>query len=66
METARHVGIKELIKKYPNIADILDEFHIDCPNCKGNCALNHIVEAENLSMDEEMELMDRISRVIPG
>ena len=67
MEKYQDVKIKQLIKQFPGIVDVLNEFQIDCVHCKqGTCRLKDIVETENLSMDEEMELLRKLSHVIPG
>lgn len=67
MEKYKDVKIKELIKQFPGIVDVLEEYQIDCVHCKkGTCRLKDIVEAENLSMDEEIELLSKLSGVIPG
>jgi iron-sulfur cluster repair protein YtfE (RIC family) len=65
MEKYNDVKIKELIKQFPKIVDVLEEFQIDCVHCKkGSCRLRDIVEAENLSMDEEIEMIEKISGVL--
>ena len=51
MEKYNRVGIKQLIKKYPDIGKILlDDYKINCMVCKGNCDLKNVVEEENLSL----------------
>ncbi len=65
MEKYNRVGIKQLIKKYPEIGNVLlDEYNINCPKCKGNCQLKNVVEEENLSMEEEMDLIGKITNII--
>jgi iron-sulfur cluster repair protein YtfE (RIC family) len=65
MDKYSDVKIKELIKQFPKIVDVLEEYQIDCVHCKkGTCRLRDIVEAENLSMDEEMGLVEKISGVL--
>ncbi len=50
-----HMNIRELIKKFPGLVDVLEGYDIDCVNCEhGRCRLYDIPEGENLSMDEEM------------
>jgi hypothetical protein len=65
MEKFGNTKIKELIKQFPGIVGILDKYQIDCLHCKkGSCRLSDIVEAENLTMNEEMEFISKISFVI--
>lgn len=65
MEDYLNKGIKEVISKFPEIADILDEYNIGCVPCNvGTCLLKDIVQIHNLSPNEEAELMSKISNVI--
>lgn len=65
MEKYNDVKIKDLIKQFPKMVDILIEYQIDCVHCKkGTCRLKDIAEAEDLSMDEEIELKNKISNVL--
>lgn len=65
MEEFMNKGIKEIIKQYPEIEKILDEYHIGCAPCSvGTCLLKEIVEIHNLSPEEEQALMARIAKVI--
>lgn len=58
-------GIKEIITKFPEIEQILDEYSIGCGACgEGLCLLKDIVEIHSLDDDLETELMSRISQVI--
>jgi len=65
MEKYNRVGIKQLIKKYPEIGELLlNEYNIDCMVCKGNCDLKNVVEEENLSLKDEMILINQINKII--
>jgi hypothetical protein len=64
MKQYLNTGIKQVIKLYPQLANILKEYDINCANCNGNCLFKDIFEEHNLSMKEEMELKKRMSRVI--
>lgn len=64
MKQYLNTGIKQVIKLYPPLANILKEYDINCATCNGNCLLKDIFEEHNLSMKEEMELKKRMTRVI--
>lgn len=68
MERYLNKGIKEVITEFPAVGLILDEYNIGCTSCAvGTCLLKSIVEVHNLALEEEQELMGRISMVIyPG
>ena len=59
------IGIKDVIKKYPELSSILGEYDINCATCEGNCLMKDIFEEHNLSMKEEMELKRKMIRIIP-
>ena len=64
MEKYLNIGIKEVLKKFPELAPILKEYDINCHSCDGNCLFKDIFEEHNLSMKQEMELISRISKII--
>src|SRR3989338_9941471 len=68
MEKYLNTPIKEVITKFPKIADILNEYNIGCVPCNvGSCLLKDIVEIHNLSLEDERELMTKIAKIIyPG
>jgi hemerythrin-like domain-containing protein len=68
METYLNRSIKEVIKEFPPVEKILDEYGIGCGPCAvGLCLLKDIVSIHNLPADQEQEMMGRISQVIqPG
>ncbi len=65
MENYINTPIKQLIIKFPNIGEILEDYKISCVSCSiGSCLLKDIIEVHNLSEDEEKEVIKRISEVI--
>lgn len=68
MEEYLNKGIKEIITKFPKVAEILNEYNIGCVPCNvGSCLLKDIVEIHNLSLEQEEQLLTRIAQVIyPG
>jgi len=66
MKQYLNTGIKEVLKKHPDLAPILAEYDINCYKCDGNCLLKDIFEEHNLSMKQEMELKGKMSKLIPG
>jgi len=65
MEEYLNKGIKEIISKFPQVADILNEYNIGCAPCSvGSCLLRDIVEIHNLSVEDEQALMAKIAKVI--
>jgi len=61
-------NIKEIIKEYPQCADLLTEFGIGCVTCSvGTCLLKDIIDIHNLSEEQEHELMLRMAALLyPG
>jgi len=58
-------NIKEIIKQFPEVENILDEYNVGCAPCSiGSCLLNDIIEIHHLSSEQEQGLMARIARVI--
>ncbi|OGG00691.1 MAG: hypothetical protein A3F83_03825 [Candidatus Glassbacteria bacterium RIFCSPLOWO2_12_FULL_58_11] len=68
MQSFLNQSIKAVIRDYPEVGQILDEFEIGCAPCSvGDCLLKDIVEIHNLSPEDERLLMARIAGVIsPG
>jgi hypothetical protein len=64
MKQYLNTGIKQVIKRYPSLADCLKEYDINCATCNGGCLLKDIFEEHNLSMKEEMELKKKMCQVI--
>jgi hypothetical protein len=53
-------GIKEILKEYPNLIPLLESYNMKCVQCKGNCRLKNVFQAENLSMKEEIKLKTQL------
>ncbi len=68
MEEYLNMGIKEVIKKFPEAADVLNKFNIGCAPCSvGTCLLKDIVNIHSLAEDEERELFTGLAEIIfPG
>ena len=58
-------GIKDVITKFPAVADVLEQYNIGCAPCtEGSCLLKDIVDVHNLSPEDERALMAQIADVI--
>jgi hemerythrin-like domain-containing protein len=68
MEEYLNMGIKEVIKRFPPAADVLNKFNIGCAPCSvGTCLLKDIVSIHSLAADEEKELLTGLAEIIfPG
>jgi len=64
MEKYLDKGIKEVLKEFPVLAEVLKEYDINCYTCSGNCLTKSIFEEHNLSMKEEMELVAKMKEII--
>lgn len=64
MKQYLNTGIKEVLKKYPELAPLLAKYDINCYKCNGNCLFKDIFEEHNLSMKEEMELKKKMAEII--
>jgi hemerythrin-like domain-containing protein len=65
MDAYVNKSIKEVIKEFPPVEKILDEYGIGCGPCAvGLCLLKDIVSIHNLPPGEEQEMMGRIAQVI--
>lgn len=65
MQEYLNTSIKEIIGRFPEVENILDEYHIGCGPCAlGSCLLKDIVEIHRLPADQEEEMTARIARVI--
>ena len=65
MDKYLNTPIKELISKFPKLADILNRYNIGCVPCNvGSCLLKDIVEIHNLPEDRNTELMAGIAKII--
>lgn len=65
MEKHLNRGVKDVIKDYPEVGDILGEFGVGCTNCEmGSCLLKDVIGIHNLSGRQEKHLMGRIEQII--
>lgn len=65
MEEYLNKGIKEIIRQFPEVGKILEEYNIGCVPCNvGSCLLKDIMEIHNLPEHDEQELLARIARVM--
>lgn len=65
VEKYLNTPIKDIIKEFPKIGEILDEYGVGCVTCSaGSCLLKDIIEVHNLTEKEEKEVMERILKVI--
>lgn len=62
METYMTKSIKEIIRQFPDVGSILNDYGIGCGPCNvGICQLKDIVGIHRLPKNQEEELMSRIS-----
>lgn len=65
MKKHSHTKIKELLKQYPKVADVLDEFNLPCKTCSDNdCLTKDIAEIENFSLKDEVKFIKMMSNAI--
>ncbi len=65
MESYLNENIKDIIRQFPETANILDEYNIACVPCNvGTCHLKDVVEVHNLSSETEHELLVKIAKII--
>jgi hypothetical protein len=65
MEKFGNTKVRDLIKQFPGIVGVLEEYQIDCVHCKmATCRLYDIAESENITMADEIEFMEKLSTAI--
>ncbi|MBI2252668.1 MAG: hemerythrin domain-containing protein [Armatimonadetes bacterium] len=65
MEKYLEKSIKEVIKEFPKVSQILDEYNIGCAPCSiGSCMLKDIIAIHSLPIMREIEMMRKIEKVI--
>ncbi len=68
MEEYLNTSIKEIIEKYREVEEILNDYDIGCTACSvANCLLKDVVEIHDLGPEDERRLLERIAEVLyPG
>lgn len=68
MDELLNLNIKEVIARFPGVADILAAMDIGCVSCGvGTCRLRDVVGIHNLSVESEKALFAQIAAVVfPG
>jgi len=65
MDEYLNKGIKEIIEKFPEVENVLNDYDIGCGPCNvGICLLKDIVAIHRLPEDQEQHLMARIAKAI--
>ncbi len=65
MESYLNENIKDIIRQFPETANILNEYNIACAPCNvGTCLLKDVVEVHNLPYETEHELLVKIAKII--
>ena len=65
MEEILNERIKDLITRYPEVGNVLNEFGVGCVACSvGTCLFKDILGIHRLSSEDEQRMMSRIAGVI--
>lgn len=65
MEEYLNTGVKEVIRQFPQVGAILDEYGIGCVPCTaGTCLLKDVVAIHRLAPDAEAEMLARVAGAI--
>lgn len=65
MDKYMNTGVKEVIREFPAVGVILDEYGIGCVPCTaGTCLLKDVVEIHHLTPDAEAQMLTRIAGAI--
>ena len=67
MDKYLNTGVKDVIREFPAVGEILEEYGIGCVPCTaGSCLLKDVVEIHRLAPDAEAsELMSPNSSIKP-
>jgi hypothetical protein len=64
MDEILNARIKELINRYPEVGQVLNDFGVACVTCAvGTCLLKDILNIHRLSPEDEQRMMARIEGV---
>lgn len=68
LEEYLNKGIKDVISRFPAVADVLEQYNIGCAVCtEGSCLLKDIVDVHGLAPEDEKALMEQIAEIVdPG
>lgn len=68
MHEILNTRIKEVISRYPEVGNLLNEFGVACVTCAvGTCLLKDILDIHRLSPEDEQKMMARIAGIVyPG
>ncbi len=65
LEEYMNKGIKDVMAKFPAVADVLEQYNIGCAPCtEGSCLLKDIVDVHCLSPEDEKALMAQIAEIL--
>lgn len=65
MDEILNTRIKELIGRYPEVGNLLNEFGVACVACAvGTCLLKDILEIHRLTPEDEQRMMTRIAGIL--
>lgn len=57
--------IKVLVEERPKAGEVLAEFGIRCAECtRHNCDVRQIAESEELTMEQEIDLMHKLEKAL--
>jgi hemerythrin-like domain-containing protein len=65
MDKYLNTGVKEVIREFPTVGEILREYGIGCVPCTaGSCLLKDVVEIHHLAPDAKAAMLARVAGVI--
>ncbi|MCL2335589.1 MAG: hemerythrin domain-containing protein [Endomicrobia bacterium] len=60
-------AIKEVIRKFPKVGELLAAYGVDCVTCSvGTCLLKDVLDIHNFPQDKKKTIMSQIDRIIGG
>lgn len=65
MDKYLNTGIKDVIREFPRVGEILEEYGIGCvPGTAGTCLLKDVVEIHRLAPEAQARMLARIAGTI--
>jgi hemerythrin-like domain-containing protein len=65
MDRYLNTGVKDVIREFPTVGEILDEYGIGCVPCTaGTCLLKDVVEIHHLTAEAQAQMLARIAGTI--